>query len=252
VDESKFELLAWIWTAVGVLVLPLTLWITPPFGRHTHHRFGPTMSNRAGWILMESPAVWLFTIVFLQGVTTQQPAAWMFWVMWMIHYVNRTLIYPFRTRTSGKQIPVIIVLSAFGFQFVNGIFNGLSLGLFGTAYTLSWIGSPAVWIGFALFVGGWLINLWSDGILLRLRQPGDTSYRIPHGGLFEWVSCPNFFGEMLQWTGWALMCWNIAALSFAVWTFANLLPRAVAHHRWYRNQFADYPKNRKAVVPWIL
>ncbi len=75
---------------------------------------------------------------------------------------------------------------------------------------------------------------------------------VPRGGLFELVSCPNLSGEILQWFGFALMCWNLPALSFAIWTAANLIPRAISHHRWYRTHFADYPKSRRAVVPGIL
>ena len=65
---------------------------------------------------------------------------------------------------------------------------------------------------------------------------------MPRGGFFRWVSCPNYLGEMLQWSGFALATWSLPGLSFALWTVANLLPRAVAHHRWYRREFADYPE----------
>jgi len=251
-DQTSFEQVVWIWSAIGVLVLPLTLWITPPFGRHTHHRFGPAMSNRAGWILMESPAVWCFTIIFVLGVSRSQSTAWLFWSLWMIHYVYRCLVFPLRTRTAGKQIPLVTVFSGFTFQLINGSFNGLSLGTFGTDYTNSWLGEPVMWMGIAAFLSGWLINLWSDEILLGLRKPGETGYHIPRGGLFEWVSCPNFLGEMIQWLGWALMCWNIAALAFAIWTISNLLPRALAHHRWYQAHFPEYPKSRTALIPGLL
>jgi hypothetical protein len=57
---------------------------------------------------------------------------------------------------------------------------------------------------------------------------------------------------MILWSGWAILCWNLAALSFAIWTVANLLPRSLAHHRWYREHFDDYPTNRKAIFPWLL
>ena len=56
-------------------------------------------------------------------------------------------------------------------------------------------------------------------------------------------------GEIIEWSGFALMCWNLPALSFAVWTAANLIPRALSHHAWYRRTFPDYPPGRKAVIP---
>ena len=75
---------------------------------------------------------------------------------------------------------------------------------------------------------------------------------MPCGLLFRRVSCPNYLGEMIQWTGWAVATWSLAGLSFAVWTAANLVPRALAHHRWYREQFEEYPARRRAVLPFVL
>jgi len=94
--------------------------------------------------------------------------------------------------------------------------------------------------------------LWSDNRLIHLRKPDETGYKIPKGGLFRYISCPNLFGEMVEWAGFVLMCWSWPALSFAVWTAANLGPRALAHHRWYRSHFKDYPPERKAVVPFVI
>ena len=170
----------------------------------------------------------------------------------MVHYVNRGLIFPMRTRTTGKQIPILIVVFALSFQLVNGFLNAMALGQLSNQNVPEWLAQPNVLIGLAVFLLGWLINLRSDEVLLNLRSPGETNYLIPTGGLFKWVSCPNFLGEMILWSGWAIMGWNLAALSFAIWTVANLLPRALAHHRWYRENFVGYPANRKAVFPGLL
>jgi protein-S-isoprenylcysteine O-methyltransferase Ste14 len=75
---------------------------------------------------------------------------------------------------------------------------------------------------------------------------------IPRGGLFRWVSAPNYLGEMMEWVGFAIATWSLAGAAFAVWTIANLLPRAVSNHRWYRSKFADYPPERRALIPWIF
>jgi hypothetical protein len=49
---------------------------------------------------------------------------------------------------------------------------------------------------------------------------------------------------------WGHFTW-LPGLAFAVWTFANLAPRARSHHAWYYTNFPEYPKNRKALIPWI-
>ena len=88
--------------------------------------------------------------------------------------------------------------------------------------------------------------------MFRLRQPGETGYKIPRGGTYRWVSCPNYLGEMLQWLGWAIASWSLAGAAFAVFTLANLLPRAIAVHRWYKDEFPDYPPARRAVIPYLV
>jgi 3-oxo-5-alpha-steroid 4-dehydrogenase 1 len=103
-----------------------------------------------------------------------------------------------------------------------------------------------------LFAGGLLLNATSDLVLRGLRRPGETGYRIPRGGAFDWVSCPNYLGEIVEWAGWALATWSLPGLAFAVYTTANLAPRAVSHHRWYQERFPDYPRQRSALVPFLL
>jgi protein-S-isoprenylcysteine O-methyltransferase Ste14 len=103
----------------------------------------------------------------------------------------------------------------------------------------------------ALFAGGLTLNARSDGTLRRLKRAGD-GYRIPQGGGFRYVSSPNYLGEMIEWTGWAIATWSLAGTAFALYTIANLGPRAVANHRWYRSTFPDYPPERRALLPFVL
>ena len=106
-------------------------------------------------------------------------------------------------------------------------------------------------MGVLLFLGGYALNQQSDIILRGLRAPGESGYRIPYGGAFGLVSCPNYFGELVEWLGWAMLTWSPAGLVFFLWTAANLVPRARSHHRWYQERFPDYPRDRKAVIPWL-
>jgi steroid 5-alpha reductase family enzyme len=98
---------------------------------------------------------------------------------------------------------------------------------------------------------GYLINRQADHTLHNLREPGEAGYRIPEGGLYRWISCPNYLGEIVEWFGWAIATWSLPGLAFAVWATANLAPRAWANHRWYHEQFPDYPSGRRALVPGL-
>ena len=78
-------------------------------------------------------------------------------------------------------------------------------------------------------------------------------YKIPRGGAFELVSGANYFGEILEWCGYALASGGqLGAIAFAFFTFSNVAPRAHHHHLWYKAKFgSDYPKARRAVIPFV-
>lgn len=99
---------------------------------------------------------------------------------------------------------------------------------------------------------GFLGNQISDTMLIRFGTDKGQSYKIPQGFLFKHVSGPNHFCQIMECAGFALMAWNLTALSFLAWTAANLLSRARKHHQWYLDLFPDYPKNRKSIIPFIL
>jgi phage-related protein len=50
------------------------------------------------------------------------------------------------------------------------------------------------------------------------------------GGMFNFVSGANYFGESVEWTGYALACWNVPASCFALFTVVNLGSRAIQYH----------------------
>ena len=106
--------------------------------------------------------------------------------------------------------------------------------------------------GTCLFLFGFWLHFTSDRTIRRLRGPGESGYHIPQGGLFRWVSSPHYLGEIIQWSGWALLTWSAAGVAFALFTFCNLAPRALSNHRWYRERFPGYPVERKALIPGIF
>ncbi len=246
---ATLNIICIVWASIGLGSFILLQFVNAPYGRHVKSGWGPQISNKLGWIIMEAPS--FLIILYFYLTSNQGMYASMLSILWLLHYVNRTFIYPFRIRTKGKKMPLIIVGSAIFFNCINAGLNGYFLAHFesyssDSFYHLNFI------IGISLFIIGFMINQKSDHILIHLRKPGETGYKIPQGFLFKFISCPNLFGELTQWTGYALMAWNYPAITFLVWTFANLLPRALGHHKWYKKQFKDYPNNRKAVFPGIL
>ncbi len=239
-----------VYIAAGFSFITL-LFVTAPYGRHARPGWGPTIASSTGWLLMESPAVIVFAGVYAIGDLRSEPVPLVLLAMWMLHYLHRTFVYPFRMRSAARRIPVSVVVMGVGFNLLNAVLNARWISHLGPYAEGGGVG-PWLWAGIAVFIAGWLLNGSSDRKLMQLRSGGETGYRIPYGGAFRWITCPNYLGEIVEWAGWALASRSPAALAFAVFTMANLVPRALAHHRWYRTGFPDYPTQRKALIPFLL
>lgn len=240
-----------LYFALGVATLLATLFVTAPYGRHQRGGWGPSIDSRVAWLLMESPATLVFLLFFLSGQFRGAAGSIVLLVLWQTHYVQRTFIFPFLIREKGRQMALAIPLLAIPHNLLNAYVNAFWIGHF-HEYTAAWLADPRFLVGAALFVAGYVINRWADNVLRELRKPGETTYSIPHGGLYEVVSCPNYLGEILIWVGWAVATWSLPGLAFAFYTVANLLPRALSNHRWYREEFPEYPARRKALIPYVL
>ncbi len=247
-----FNTIVWAWIALAIVMVPPQLMVTAPYGRHMRPGWGPSVPAQLGWMVMEGVSPVVFAALFLAGATPKTAPMWVFFAAWMAHYVNRSLIFPLRARMKGRQMPAVIAGGGVIFNTVNAGLNGAFLGIVSAPYPVDWLTDTRFHIGIAVFLIGATINHRADDRLLALRRPGGPDYAVPKGGLFRYVSCPNHLGEIVEWCGFAVMCWNLPALSFAVWTAANLIPRALSHHRWYRERFPDYPKERRAVIPFVL
>jgi protein-S-isoprenylcysteine O-methyltransferase Ste14 len=239
------------WFALAPLTLLVLLVLDAPYGRHTRAGWGPTVASRVGWVLMEAPAVIGFAVVFALG---RRPGIveWVLFGLWQSHYLFRAFVFPFRMRGATRPMPLAIAGFGALFNLANTYLNARYITHFSAGYSAAWLLDPRFLVGVALFAAGMRINRQSDRILFSLRKEGDTGYHIPRGGGYRWVSCPNYLGEIVEWSGWALATWSLPGLAFAVWTAANLIPRARANHRWYLERFPDYPRARRAVIPFVL
>jgi protein-S-isoprenylcysteine O-methyltransferase Ste14 len=200
---------------------------------------------------MECPAVIGFLFLWVIGERRADVASLILLSFWMVHYVHRTFVFPFTLRGDRRQFTLITVVLGFVFNLGNSYLNARWLFTLGPGYPSSWLLDWRFILGTLLFWAGFVINKHADAVLIGLRAPGDNGYKIPRGWLYEYVSCPNYLGEMIQWCGWALACFSPGGLAFFVWTAANLIPRAFGIHRWYRDTFADYPEERKALIPFL-
>ncbi len=238
------------WMAFAIIIFIVLMFITAPYGRHSKTNWGPMVGNRLGWVVMEMVVLLVLWYFIFKGKNEQTSANVLIISMFTFHYFNRSFIFPLRLKTTGKKMPLAIMFMGIVFNIVSGFTFGYYFGNL-KVYENQWLTSPEFIIGTLIFVTGLIINWRSDALLIGLRKQDETGYKIPYGGLFKYVSCPNLLGETIEWGGFAILTWSLPGLAFFVWTFANLIPRAIAHHRWYKQHFSDYPEGRKAVIPFL-
>ena len=245
-ENFRFLILCWI--ALGLITFLYLIYSKKkaPYGRYIKKNRSILIDNSLGWFIMELPALIIMPVLSLQN--DNNPFVLLITFFWFLHYFNRSIIFPLRINTKKKRIPISIVLSAFTFNTVNGLFNGYNIDLNVSETNLFEFN---IILGALIFLIGMSINITSDNKLISLRKE-KMGYKIPQGKLFKYVSCPNYLGEIIEWLGFFIIVPSLASLSFFLWTLFNLIPRSINHHKWYNNTFKNYPKNRKAIIPFFL
>jgi len=227
-----------------------------PYGRYAAVKsfgvsWGAPIPGRLAWCVQELPSL-LVPLLCLCRRGWRAPAAGNGWLLFffLAHYFNRALVYPLRIR-GGKPTPLYVAAAAFGFTLVNGY---LQAGGLASPWAAA-VDVDAFFVaGLAAAALGAYGNAWHDDALRKLRASStDGSYKIPKGGLYEYVSGANFLCEILEWGGFACAARTTASWVFAACVVLNLGPRALHHHAWYREKFgSEYPAGRKALLPWVL
>lgn len=238
---------------LAVIVFIILQRITPGYGMMYSGKWGPSVGNRLGWVLMEAPVFIAMLLLWLCSPHRGDPALVVIALLFEAHYFRRAFIFPLLMRGKNRM-PLVIILSGVIFNVINAyMIGGWLFYISPESYPVSWLWNPLFLLGLAVFLAGITINIQSDRIIRHLRKPGDTRHYIPRGGMFRYVSCANYFGEFTEWLGFALLTMSPGAFAFAVWTFANLAPRAKAVHRRYCKEFGDdYRKlRRRYIIPFI-
>ena len=205
---SNILLLAWL--GIGIIAFVYLFFQTAPYGKHVSKGV-PEISAKAGWIIEECPAFFLMLIYFLIAGDYTNPVHVIFTVLYCGHYFNRSFVWPMRAQSTDKKMPLMVVFSAIGFNFVNVFFQGTWIFLL-SDYSYGWLTTTPFLIGLFVFFLGFYINVRSDEIMINLRKEKGDGYHIPKGFLFNKVSNPNYLGEFIEWLGWAIMTWSLAGL----------------------------------------
>ena len=249
-DYSTLTLLCTIWAALAVPVFALSFKVPDITGRIRGEGWGKHIDARWGWFWMELPALVTFPAIYFASGNSHLVGN-IAVTLWLAHYGHRTLVWPLIVLKPGATVPSGMWLSGATFNVINGVLLGVYLG-YAADYAESWLADPRFGVGLALVVGGAALNVWADYRLLLLRERSEGHRVLPKGGAFNYICCPNLAGEILEWIGFALLTWCLPALAFALWTIANLVPRAIWRRNWYRASFPSFPENRATLIPGLL
>lgn len=252
IDISTYHHVLWAMAFMGLFVFVTLYFVDAGYGKFRSNKWGYSINNKLGWVLMECPA--LIPIAYTIVALTPSALAILFMSLYALHYVYRSFIFPAVLKGNSKM-PLAITAMGATFNFTNSTLLCASVVAFPKeSYTdiCSYAGNWNFWLGIVLFFMGMYTHMKADHTIRNLRKPGDTNHYLPKGGLFDYVTSANYFGELLEWTGFAILLCNPAAWMFVWWTAANLVPRAHAINKKYRAEFGnEQVGKRKRVIPFI-
>ena len=228
--------------------------IEAAYGMTYSKKWGPSLNNRTGWVIMETPAFAAMTLIWWISPRATETIPCVMAALFLLHYFQRSFIFPLLMR-GRSRMPLAIIVMGIIFNTINAYLIGGWLFFVAPDdyYSPQWLTSPRFIIGTIIFLTGMAINMHSDHVIRNLRKPGDNRHYIPRKGMYRFVTAGNYFGEFTEWVGFAILTWSLPGLVFALWTFANLAPRARSLHKRYTAEFGqEFTSLRlKYILPFI-
>jgi 3-oxo-5-alpha-steroid 4-dehydrogenase 1 len=255
--DREFNIFMAIMCIIAVFVFIALFFIKAGYGKFVSSSWGLSIPNKVAWVLMEAPVFFIMLFFWYKAPESRKysPVCLVFLIFFEIHYFQRSFIFPLLLKGKSRM-PIIIMLMGIVFNFCNGTMQGQWIffvhpdGYYGNG--TEWFANPKFIIGTIIFFTGMFINWHSDHVIRHLRKPGDNKHYLPHRGLYKYVTSANYFGEIVEWTGFAILTWSPSGAVFVWWTIANLFPRAVAIYKHYKAEFGAPVNKKKIIIPFIL
>lgn len=247
-----FNILLIVMTAIAAIVFVTLYFVEAGYGMLFDKKWGFPIPNKVAWVCMEAPVFFVMLAMWAGSERRFDTVPLLMFLFFELHYLQRSFIFPLLMKGKSRM-PVGIMAMGIVFNLLNGYIQGewiFRLAPEGM-YADGWLGTPQFIIGTLTFFCGMGINLQADHIVRHLRRPGDTNHYLPQGGMFRYVTSANYFGELVEWCGFAILTWSASGALFAWWTFANLVPRANTIWHKYKTMFGDAVGSRKRIIPFI-
>lgn len=261
---TAFNIYLWVMIGIAVVVFVSLYFVDAGYGMLRSPKWGKSINNKVAWFLMEFPIFLAMIVIWLLSPHRFDIVPMVFLLIFETHYFQRAIVFPWLMKGKKSTMPLGIMFSGITFNILNAMMQGywiffesfkVDYHAFGLSYAdTAWLWSPQFIIGLIIFLFGFYTNLRSDYIIRHLRKSDeDTKHYLPEGFMFEYVTSANYFGELMEWLGFAILTWSFSGLVFFIWTFANLVPRANALYKRYKVEFGDIieRKKLKRVFPFI-
>ncbi len=140
------ELAFFYWFMVVMIVIAIIVFITllrvtAGYGQHASKKWGPSISDKAGWVIMEIPTVIVYMLLYLIGQFQLNPVTLVFSGLFLMHYIYRTFIFPLLIR-GKRKMPLSIIIFGMTFNNVNAYLQGRWINTLSGGYPTSWFVVP--------------------------------------------------------------------------------------------------------------
>ena len=249
---EAFNILLVVMAVIAAIVFFALYFVEAGYGMLFDKKWGFPIPNKIAWVCMEAPVFFVMLILWAQSERQFETVPLLFFLFFELHYLQRSFIFPLLIKGKSKM-PLGIMAMGIVFNLLNGYIQGMWIFFLAPEglYSSEWLTTPQFILGTMAFFCGMAINWQADYIVRHLRKPGDTNHYLPRGGMFEYVTSANYFGELMEWCGFAILTWSASGALFAWWTFANLVPRANTIWHKYKAMFGEEVGSKKRIIPFI-
>jgi 3-oxo-5-alpha-steroid 4-dehydrogenase 1 len=258
--DTTFDTVLTIGLAFAAFTIVAGAFAQSPYGRFASDKYGINLNAKLGWWLMEIPATASFLWFYLNSDSASWTVTTLFLGgLWMLHYGNRGWFFPLSIRVapnSKSSFSFMVMSMGMFVTAIHAYLNAEWFTRFGKHLTPEWLTDPRFIIGLCIYALGFFLIVTSEHVVRNLRsaepKPDEPKYKIPRGFGYNWVSSPQYLGELIVWAGFSILTWGLPGVMIFLISAGNLVPRAFGTHKWYKEKFPEYPANRKALIPYVL
>ena len=123
-------------------------------------------------------------------------------------------------------------------------------------------GTVFLWIGAVISLAGLVIEAVSDA--QKSAQKKENPQMVATKGLFKFCRCPNYFGEILVWTGvlvsgipvlrggqWIVAIIGYIAIVYIMFNGAKRLETRQTKRCWKMKEYVDYANSTPIIIPFV-